>query len=453
MAGNEKELGIRHDEPNLARLNLVLAPNRTELYEWTKEFSLDALGGIHITCTAPRNSLVPHGIDNDILLGLVNAAVLQGLPDDDTVKLTTRELLKLSGITPSGRAYVNLKESLRRLQHTAYDVTDSWYDGSKHRWRSLSFSLIVKHWAENNAYDVTNIGQWRAETSLAIKLDDGLVKNIRAGHIRPLDLELLSKLNQPLTRNLFRTLSFQREPTGQNPVSAYSVSLNVWAAHLGMHEMRPDSVVRALKPAHEELILAGFLKEVVYQGRGKLRTVHYTFGNTAAPSVDSEAIALLVRYRVSGGRALLLAQTYGSEAVRRAVSLLEALLRTSYQSKIRNKAGILNDILENPERYNAILTDAEAQQPKKASKLGKNVIQPKLIEDEEQKNNKPKRDENMVKVILLGQYENTPERRSIREKVTELYVQEKIASLDLIGLLGKSTEQASQLLKDWLARK
>ncbi|MFB9990839.1 replication initiator protein A [Deinococcus oregonensis] len=119
MATRDAEVELRHDEPNLARLNLVLAPNRTDLYEWTKQLALDALGGIHITCTAPRNSLVPHGVDNDILLGLVNAAVLQGLPEDDTVRVTSRELLRLSGITPSARAYEKLRESLRRLQYTA----------------------------------------------------------------------------------------------------------------------------------------------------------------------------------------------------------------------------------------------------------------------------------------------------------------------------------------------
>ncbi|MDB5046135.1 MAG: hypothetical protein JWQ08_2185 [Deinococcus sp.] len=442
MAIRDAEVELRHDEPNLARLNLVLAPNRTDLYEWTKQLALDALGAIHITCTAPRNSLVPHGVDNDILLGLVNAAVLQGLPEDDTVRVTSRELLRLSGITPSARAYEKLRESLRRLQYTAYDVIDSWYDGSKHRWRTMSFSLIVKHSAEDNTADVTNIGQWRAQTVLAIKLDDGVIKNIRAGHILPLNFELLAKLTQPLTRNLFRTLSFQRQGGGQ-PVLAYSVPLGVWASHLGMHEMRPDTVMRALKPAHEELKATGFLQDVTYQGRGKARVVHYAFGSVDAATPDPEAAALLARYGVSGGRTLLLAQTHGPQAVKRAVGVLEALLRTDYRTKIRNKAGILTDILEQPHKYDTLLTQAEGRQPPVPTA-------PRGAADSSDPEARVSvRDLAAAHIILMGTYDQPPERREVRDRVSALYVAGQVTTLDLIGLLGKSTAEAQAMLTQW----
>lgn len=367
MAGKDQSLSVRHDERNLARLNLVLAPNRTELYEWSKDIQLDSLGLIRVTCTAPRNSQVPHGLDNDILLGLVSAAVVQGLPADDTVRLSIRELLRLSGIDASARAYKNLKESLYRLQHTAYNIVDSWYDGKQHRWRTLSFSLIVKHWSEDNSIDIEQVGQWRAQTLIAIKLDDGLMANIRAGHIRPLDLELLSKLTQPLTRTLFRTLSFQRETgdSGKQPVMAYSVPLSIWATHLGLYGMRNDTILRALAPAHEELKEAGFLSDVTYQGRGKDRYVHYTFRSRETLSANPQAVALLVQYGISGGRALGLAQTYRLEAVRMAVSRFDALLQSEYRHRIRNRPGILTDILENPEKYDTILaTQPEGQATK-----------------------------------------------------------------------------------------
>ncbi|PNY79914.1 hypothetical protein CVO96_16635 [Deinococcus koreensis] len=391
-----------------------------------------------MVCTAPRNSLVPHGVDNDILLGLVNAAILQGLPEDDTVRLTGRELLKLSGITPSARAYVNLHESLRRLQHTAYDVTDSWFDGLKQRWRSMSFSLIVKHWAEDNFKDVTNLGQWRAQTVLAIKLDDGLVKNIRAGHILPLDFELLSKLSQPLTRNLFRTLSFQRESGRDVPVLAYSVPLTVWAAHLGMHGLRLDTVLRSLKPAHEELVEVGFLKEVTFQGRGQARTVHYAFGTQGVMSADPETAALLARYGVSGGRSLILSQTHGQQAIQRAVSVLEALLQTSYRSKIRNRAGILMDIIESPERYDSILTREESSRAAAARAV--------LATSEPQT---PERTAAAARVILVGQFDDTPVRRGLRDRAVNLYVSGHIRSLDLIGLLSATTDEAAANVAQW----
>ncbi|AAF12500.1 hypothetical protein DR_A0369 [Deinococcus radiodurans R1 = ATCC 13939 = DSM 20539] len=397
-------------------------------------------------CTAPRNALVPHGVDNDVLLGLVNAVVLQGMPQDDTVRLTTRELLQLSGITPSARAYRNLQASLRRLQHTAYDVTDSWYDGSRHRWRSVSFSLIVRLGAEDNTADVTNAGQWRAQTLLAIRLDDSLISNIRAGHILPLDFEMLARLSQPLTRNLFRTLSFQRDQVGQEPVLAFAVPLNTWATHLGMHEMRLDTVMRALKPAHEELIAIGFLREVEYRGRGKTRMVHYTFASTKSAAVDPEAIAVLARYGVSGGRALTLAQAYGSEAVQRAVSVLEALLQTDYRSKIRNRAGMLSDILESPDKYDTLLTVAE-----KTTDEARAQAKPtqETSEEGDSETSTVPRKARSAHVILLGQYDDTAERRELRDRAAALYVAERVSSLDLIGLLNKETAAAQAQIQAW----
>lgn len=434
MSMASRELVLRHDEPNLARLNLVLAPNRTELSEWVRDISVDALGSISIRCTAPRHNLVPHGVDNDILLGLVNAAVLQGLPSDDTVRLSTRELLQLSGITPSARAYKNLQETLRRLQHTAYDLTDSWFDGKKHRWRTVSFSLISRMGAEDNTQDVSNTGQWRAETLLAIRLDDSLMGNIRAGHLLPLDTEMLAQLSQPMTRNVFRTLSFQCTGAVQDTVLTFHVPLSVWAIHLGMHEMRPDTVIRALKPAHEELIRVGFLRDVEYSGRGKAKEICYTFSNVRTVA-DPEAITLLVRYKISGSRALALAQAHGSAGVQRAVAVLEALLQSGYRSKIRNQAGLLNDILESPSKYDSILADAEADYH---ASLPEENSPPEDVP--------PPRDEKMAKVILLGQFDDTVERRRLRDRAVQLYLEYRASSLDLIKLLNLDTVSAEEFL-------
>ncbi|MCY1704342.1 replication initiator protein A [Deinococcus sp. SL84] len=434
-----KDMVIRHDEPNLARLNLVLALNRTELSEWAREISVDAMGTISIRCTAPRHGLVPHGIDNDILLGLVNAAVLQGLPEDDTVRLSTRELLQLSGITPSARAYKNLQETLRRLQYTAYDLTDSWYDGTKHRWRTVSFSLISRLGAEDNTKDVSNAGQWRAETLLAIRLDDSLMSNIRAGHLLPLDTEVLSHLRQPMTRNVFRTLSFQCTGASQDSVLAFHVPLSIWATHLGMHELRSDSVMRALKPAHDELIKVGFLKSVDYTGRGKTRTIRYIFDNIRTVA-DPETVALLVRYNVSGSRALTLAQSYGAEGVQRAVAVLEALLQGSYKTKIRNRAGLLSDILENPDKYDTILTDVEG------TAVSVEVdCKARRVETEE---SPAPRDEKSARMILLNQLDDTEERRRLRDRAVELYVHHRASTLELMKLLRLSDEEADAFLTE-----
>lgn len=447
MASQEMELGQKHDELNLARLNLILAPNRTELREWTREIEVDALGRVKIACTALHKDVVPHGLDNDILLGLVNAAVLQGLPEDDTVRLTARELLVLSGISPSTRAYRDVKASLRRLQHSAFELTDSWYDGKTDRWRSVSFSLIAKFWEEDNARNIKNVGQWRAQTILAIKIDDGLIRNIRAGHIMPLDVEILSKLTQPMTRNLYRTLTFQRM-AGKRPVAAYSVPLSTWAAHLGLPSKRLDSARRALETVHEELTHHHFLKSAEIEGRGKNAMVHYVFAAAHAIGANTESVTLLVKHGVADASALQYAQEYSPGEVQRAVSVLTALERTDYGRRIRNRPGLLIDILKNPPKYDSILMKEEAVESVIERSKGAKSKQGDALEEHKA----IKRTINDAYVLLLNQFDDTNERRALRDQAAILYVAGEIKSLDLIELLGKNLAQATELVEKWKAR-
>ena len=89
-----------HDERNLARLSLVLANNRVPKTKinWVKEFvSQDGIGTtIRVECTAPRQDVVPHGVDNDILLGLVNAYIAEGMPSSGIVRVSGYSL----GVNP-----------------------------------------------------------------------------------------------------------------------------------------------------------------------------------------------------------------------------------------------------------------------------------------------------------------------------------------------------------------
>nr|WP_230294179.1 hypothetical protein [Deinococcus sp. 6GRE01] len=73
-----------HDELNLNRLMFIVATNRvpTSAVGWEKTVTIDHQGPIHIRCTAGRDNVVPHGIDNDVIVGLVNLYVQQGMPTD-----------------------------------------------------------------------------------------------------------------------------------------------------------------------------------------------------------------------------------------------------------------------------------------------------------------------------------------------------------------------------------
>ena len=52
-------------------------------------------------------------------------------------------------------------------------------------------------------------------------------------------------------------------------------------------------------------------------------------------------------------------------------------------------------------------------------------------------------------VILLGQYDDTAERRELRDRAAALYVEGRVSSLDLIGLLHQDTAAAQAQIEAW----
>lgn len=342
-----------HDERNLARLSLVLANNRVPKTKinWVKEFvSQDGIGTtIRVECTAPRQDVVPHGVDNDILLGLVNAYIAEGMPSSGIVRVSGYSLLQYSSLNDSGFHYETLTESLKRFQGTVYKITDSWYDNEEFQMRSVTTSLVLKFVVIDKDRQPSAFKDIRADSLLEITLDSDLTASIRGGFIRPLDFDFLRKLNQPLPRLLFRILSEQRHPYDQAPVASYQVPLKAWAQHLGILDDRAFRIRRTLEPAHQQLIDNGFLKSVEYTGRGEAQEIIYTFAELALPPANPEAVSLLTKRGVSHQIAVQLAAGQGLDQVKEQVKHFDGLLQTGY--KARNKAALLVDIVRNPSKY------------------------------------------------------------------------------------------------------
>lgn len=342
-----------HDERNLARLSLVLASNRVPaaMTSWVKEYpSVDGVGvTLRVECTAPRQDVVPHGVDNDVLLGLVNAYVVAGMPVGGTVRVTAYALLQYSSLGDSGFHYGLLEQSLRRLQGTVYKISDSWFDNKQFRFRSVHTSLVLKFTVVDRDRDPTALSAMRADSLLEITLDSDLTSSIRSGYIRPLDLEFMRQLQQPLPRLLFRLLSEQRHPHGQPSVSSFQVGLRAWGQHLGILDSRPSRLRRSLEPAHRQLLEHGFLNNVEYVGRGDDQEVAYAFAAQSLPPAHPEAVAALTGRGVSHAVAVRLAAECGAQLVDEHVQRFDRLMASGY--RVRNRAALLVDLLRNPDKY------------------------------------------------------------------------------------------------------
>ena len=67
------------DERNLARLNPILGLNRVpaHLTSWQKTVDFGSMGLVELVCNG-GDSVVPHGIDADVMFAITTAYELQG---------------------------------------------------------------------------------------------------------------------------------------------------------------------------------------------------------------------------------------------------------------------------------------------------------------------------------------------------------------------------------------
>lgn len=414
----------RHDELNLARLNLILSVNRTKVSEWRKELTLDALGTITVECSTDRNDVVPHGIDNDLLLGLISAAVIQNVGPGEEVRITAAELLRLSCLSNSAKNYAAVQRSLLRLQRSTFVIRESWYDQGKHRWRSATFNLVSSYGEEDNATDPDHIGQWKASTILAIRMNPELTKSVQLGYIRPLDNHILEQLKQPMSRSVYRALSLLRttiEQVDQKPTpTAISLPLAKWAEHLGLTmeasgRARLDLALRSLESAHEDLRESGYLRDVVTEGRGRQKTVTYLFATEEVRPANPEAAQLLARI-LPERKALELSSQYSPAHVREVLDMLDTLLKGGY--KARSKEGLFIDMLRDPTRYRTTTTAA----PETAARQ----VPPPETEPE------PARPTRQSFDVFFRMLPDVP--KAVKERVWHLYKAGRIRGVDILAL-------------------
>jgi len=364
-------------ERNVGRLAMVLAVNRTEQTYWERELMVDILGIQRISCKAGRDCAVPHGRDSDVVVGLVNAYIMQGMPENRTITLNVNELIRLSGLTVGGKMYAQVEESIERLYSVSYKMYDSWWDASRQNFTTSTLDFrIISRLHRTLTTPQPNVGRFTGKSELVLTLSEEIAESIQAGHLRALDPAIYASLTQPLARTVYRTLEEMRAPVGHQPMAQYQVRLMDWGLHLGLFTStapHPDKekerrnqgsaqpnatlppskpptatkVQRSLEPAHENLIAAGYLQEVEYHGRGQSLTVRYHFNDLATMPHPKIVLELTTR-GVTPARAVTLAQEFGEEHVAQAVAQFDEIRA---RGSLKNPGGMLSDLLANPSKY------------------------------------------------------------------------------------------------------
>ena len=431
------------EERNLNRLSLVLAASRVPdtLTSWERSWSsADHLGvTVLVRCVASANDVVPHGVDNDILFGLTNAYIAANCPEDNTFRVTAYQLISFAALPIGGHSYAAIKPSLTRLRNSTYTIQDSWYDRSEETYQSISTSL-VQNWKvidRRQSPQAFEEGTVTAEALFQVTLDPDLARSIRLGYVRPVDLNILRNLSQPLTRTLYRKLEDEKNPVDRPVQMMFQTALLPWATRLGING-RPDTIRRALATPHQQLIDSGFLREVHYLGRGKEQQIQYLFAQSQLPPARPEAVAALTSRRITQGAALKYAAEYGLEAVQQATRRFDELVAAGYQAK--SLSGLLVDILRDPLKYQVI--DAP-QLPVPAVKPRQRKAAVAATEAEA-----PGLERSLPTARFILKKLTLPD--ASKDQAAELYLQGRVSAAELASLAGDA--DALKTIMDWALR-
>ena len=333
------------DELNLGRLTLNSAQKTVpaDMRRWEKSILTPDGRPVIVVCAVEEGEVVPHGLDNDFMVGLINLCFEAGVPSGPFTT-TGYALLKAAGLQDTAQYYRSMQESLKRLSKAKYSVDEAWYARNSGEWLSQEFSQI-----SYLAYRRSS-GGLTARGTISVQLGVPILDSLRAGYIKPLDLEFYRSLSQPLVRALYRQLdALHFDETAEDGLSKEVMApLVAWAVRLGLFSDRPDNIVRALKPAHDELLKRNYLTQVEISGRGKDKSVRYVFAGPPRSDRPELAVPLMDR-GVKKGMALRLSSAF-PDRIPEAVRRFEHYMKVS-KAPISNPGGLLVAMVKSPEHY------------------------------------------------------------------------------------------------------
>ncbi len=337
----------RIDDLNISRLNLIVALDQIEgQREWAVTYE-DGERIVKVSCRALPELGVPHGVDNDVNVALIDYFNLQGQPEDGVLEVSATQLLRLCGFHQNGKYYAMLRESLDRLHTTSYSVSGGWRDHPNRRWTHAKF-----HFIESLDYTALEGGTFDERSVIKVRLAEAIVHSLRGGYTKPLNFEFMMSLSRPRTRVLFRVLDAMRvNPERPDVVSdSFEIGLVEWADQCKIPSAVPGNVRRALQGPHEELMKRGYLRSVTVTGRGRHQELRYDFNPEFTP-MDPVLAQRFRRHGVTDGVARQLAAEYPRSVLTNSIDRFEALVDSRLLVVKKTPAAALVHLIRHPDQY------------------------------------------------------------------------------------------------------
>lgn len=269
------------DEGNVARLGLISIQEHIpeNFISWETQYLVSGRP-VKVSCEAfAWYRGVPHGLDNDVAIALLEFFIEAGSPEGGDLELSVYSLISRAGWDRKGHYYNALESSLWRLRSATYTVQDAWYDKELHQLTSVTFNYLEHLEYLTVVRGSAAQGPFSHKTVVRLRLAAPIVRSVRAGYLKPLSMDFARSLERPLSRAVYRLIDAQRYSLELDTRSnIFDVGLLAWAQTCTLFDSRPERIRRTLSGAHQELLERGYLKEVVYTGRGQQQRLSYTLG-------------------------------------------------------------------------------------------------------------------------------------------------------------------------------
>ena len=352
MDQDDRPRTLTKDELNLAEFPIALPCHRSPKARTTIhifETGLDQAGRPvqREWQVFPSHRGLPLATDEEVFLGLMH--FLQGAGFKERhVFFTQNRLFNLLGWNASRRSYERLEQSFDRLKGAVIKCKDSFWDNQNKCYVTRSFSLL-----DSYALYRRDAGATEAPFISSVSFSETIFDSFKSGFLKTLDFDLYLGLRYPIARKLLRLLD-KKLHRG----STYEIELMRLAHRLALTDSAyPSDVKKHLKAPHDELVQAGFLKEVSFIRRGKSASVRYVMNpreNWTLPTKklakdrppESSLITELVGRGISRVVAATLLAEHGEKSIADKLEVFDHLLSTKSPMVTKNPAGFLRTSIE-----------------------------------------------------------------------------------------------------------
>lgn len=240
-------------------------------------------GGRWRVLPSPGDRL-PGTFDQDVYIELWHRWHEAGNPDDGVITFTLHAFLRSMGRRVDGRTYEQLRSALMRLERTTLESQGAYFSASASGVIDVAFTMLTAVSIDRRR--ATDRDQLTLFPTLTVS-EPGVARvalssiaraNVNAGHTASLSASHYLQLPSPVARRIYRLLEVARVEGNVT----WRVGLEELAQQLPLTQRYPSHLQRVLQPAHEMLLNAGLLRDVVVRQQMRRWYVDYVLASRAA---------------------------------------------------------------------------------------------------------------------------------------------------------------------------